>query len=137
MNSVIWNSASVIDGMTSDFNPDAVRKPVVHPPSETVVPRPYAGSQLSSTEKIRIRMMPVRNDGTEMPTSETTCSTCAGHALRLMPAYTPIGMPTQSASSAAHSASSSVAGTRENNTRPTGSRLRYEIPKSPRTASPR
>ena len=82
-------------------------------------------------------MMPVRNDGTEMPTSEITCSHCAGHVLRLMPAYTPSGMPTPSASTAAHSASSSVAGTRDRSTRLTGSRLRYEMPKSPRTASPR
>ena len=40
MNSVSWNSASVTEGMISDFSPDVVRSPVVHPPSETVWPRP-------------------------------------------------------------------------------------------------
>ena len=69
-------------------------------------------------------MIPVRNEGMEMPMSETTCSSCAPHALRRMPAYTPIGMPTPSASTAAHRDSSSVAGTRDISTWLTGSMLR-------------
>ena len=74
MISVIWNRPSVRLGRTSALRPLAVSRPVVQPPSATVVPRPNEGSQPSQTEKIRISTMPTRNVGSATPTSERISS---------------------------------------------------------------
>ena len=50
MISVIWNSASVIEGRMSAFSPLAVSSPVDQPQVHDVAPRPKEGSQPSCTE---------------------------------------------------------------------------------------
>ena len=70
----LMNSGSMIDdsvtaGRSRCLSPSRVRSPVSQNPMRTVSPRPKAGSQPSHTEKIEIRMMPVRNTGTEMPST--------------------------------------------------------------------
>ncbi len=56
-------------GSTICESPSRVSSPVSQRPILTVSPRPKAGSQPSQTEKIVIRKMPVRNTGTEMPST--------------------------------------------------------------------
>ena len=51
------------------MSPSSVSSPVSQNPMRTVSPRPKAGSHPSHTEKTEIRMMPVRNTGTEMPST--------------------------------------------------------------------
>ena len=77
MMSVVWNSASVIDGRISDFHPLSVRSPVVHHPIATVSPRPKLGSQPSCTANTRISRMPMRKVGRLTPTSDAASSACA------------------------------------------------------------
>ena len=60
---------SVIAGRMRCAQPSRVSSPVSHGPIHTVSPRPKAGSQPSHTEKIATRKMPVRNTGTEMPST--------------------------------------------------------------------
>ena len=71
ISSVSWNRPSVIDGRISAFSPDTVRKLVVHQPICTVSPRPNDGSQCRLTAKTRIKRMPIRKVGSEMPISDT------------------------------------------------------------------
>ena len=67
MISVSWNTPSVTDGRISAFSPAQVRKPVLHPPTLTVSPRPKLGSQPSHTAKVRISRMPIRKVGRLTP----------------------------------------------------------------------
>ena len=112
MISVIWMSDSVIVGRISAFSPLLVRGRWSTSRSATVSPRPNDGSQPSCTANTRISRMPIRNVGRLTPTSEAASSTCDSQLLRRNAVYTPSGMPTKSASSAADVASSMVAGSR-------------------------
>ena len=56
--------------------------------------------------------MPIRNVGSEIPTSEAASRTCDNQEFRRSAVYTPGGMPTTIARVAAANASSSVAGRR-------------------------
>ena len=70
MISVSWNMPSVKAGIRIDFQPLAVSSPVVHQPRSTTSPRPKVGSRPSQTPKTRIRRMPMKKVGSEMPISE-------------------------------------------------------------------
>jgi hypothetical protein len=57
MMSVSWKNPSVSTGMTRDFKPLVVRRPVVHQPMRTVSPRPEGrqpaqldGEQIDKTD---------------------------------------------------------------------------------------
>src|SRR6218665_46105 len=88
MNRVSWNRDSVIVGMTSDFQPLAVNRPVVQKPTLTTSPLPNDGNQCNSTENSKISAMPIKKDATEIPISDTTSKPPAPHALPPIPPYT-------------------------------------------------
>ena len=69
MNSGSMMEDSVTAGSRRCLSPSSVNSPVSQNPMRTVSPRPKAGSHPSHTEKTEIRMMPVRNTGTEMPST--------------------------------------------------------------------
>ena len=51
-----------------DSRPVRVSSPVVqYPPSETTSPRPKDGSMPRLTEKMKMRRMPIRKVGSDMP----------------------------------------------------------------------
>ena len=66
----------------SDLMPLQVARPVLHQPSATVSPRPNEGSQPSITENTRISRMPMRNVGSETPTSDSASIACDSHESR-------------------------------------------------------
>ena len=78
--------------------------------------------------------MPIRKVGSDTPSSDTVMSTWLMNVPRRSAAYTPMGMPTTSASTAATSASSSVAGKRSAIRRDTLAPWRRLRPNSPCTA---
>ena len=82
---VSWKSPRVMDGRIRAFRPVAVRKPVDHPPSIVVSPRPKDGSHPSHTAKMRMRKMPMRKVGNDTPMSETVRKTRESQLLRLRP----------------------------------------------------
>ena len=63
-------SARVMEGSRSERSPLVVSSPVVQGPRETTSPRPEEGSHCSWTAKRKMRSSPMRNVGTERPTSE-------------------------------------------------------------------
>ena len=75
--------------------------------------------------------MPIRNVGSDTPSSEIVMNTWLRNVPRRSAAYTPIGMPISSASSAAIRASSSVAGKRSAIRRDTLAPWRRLKPNSP------
>ena len=74
---------------------------MVQPPSDTVSPRPKLGSHFSVTANTRISRMPIRKVGSDTPSSDTVIASCEAKVPRLSAAYTPSGMPTASAITAA------------------------------------
>jgi hypothetical protein len=80
--------------------------------------------------------MPMRNVGSETPSRENVISACDRKLPRFNAAYTPIGMPKTSASSAAPKASSSVAGKRSTISDETLRPWRSDRPNSPCSALP-
>ena len=73
----------------------------------------------------------MRKVGSDTPSSDPASSSCDSMLLRLSAVYTPSGTPTTSASTAATSDSSSVAGRRDLSKVETGSLWRREMPKLP------
>ena len=120
----IWNRASEMAGMTSAARPLGVRNPVVQKPRSTTLPRPKAGSHLSSIEKTRISMMPMTKAGTETPIIEIRWQIRAMTVPPRMAAKTPSGKPIRSAMIEDTSTSSKVAGKRSAITSMTGIWLR-------------
>ena len=81
----LMKSGSMIDesvsaGRMRCFNPSRLSSPVSQNPTRSVSPRPKAGSQPSQTEKMVMRKMPVRNTGTEMPSTLSPKISLAGNA---------------------------------------------------------
>ncbi len=136
MISANWNTASVIAGSTRCFQPSNVSQPVDQPPSITTSPRPKLGNNLSITANTRISRMPIRNVGSDTPSSDNVMNTCEPKRPRRNAVYTPNGMPTTSAITAADSASSIVAGKRSTISEDTLRPWRRLKPNSPRTALP-
>ena len=129
--SVSWKIASVSAGRIMCSQPSSVNRPELHQPNCTVSPRPKLGSQPSQTEKIRISRMPIRKVGSDTPSSDTVMNTWLRKLPRRSAAYTPIGMPMISASTAATRASSKVAGKRSPSRRETLAPWRSDRPNSP------
>ena len=77
-----WNSDSVIAGRIRWRSPSIEVSPVVHQPIAVVSPRPYDGSQPSITANTRISRMPIRNVGSDTPSSDSVSSVCANQLLR-------------------------------------------------------
>ena len=80
--------------------------------------------------------MPMRKVGSDTPMRDAVSRKRETQESRLSAVYTPIGMPTKSAISAAHAASSSVAGSLSTSSVDTGRPRRSEMPKLPCTALP-
>jgi hypothetical protein len=83
MISVVWNSASVIDGRISERNPLVVSRPVVHQPTGTGVAAPEA-RQPAELHGEHEDQQDARS-GTSArltPTSDAASSTCAIVLLR-------------------------------------------------------
>ncbi len=72
---VSWKIASVTAGSTRWRQPLGDSRPVVQPPRSVTSPRPKLGSQPNCTEKIRISTMPIRNVGSDTPSSEKVMNT--------------------------------------------------------------
>ncbi len=131
MISVSWKSASVTAGSVMWIQPFVVSSPVLHQPRLTTSPRPKLGNQPRCTANTRISRMPIRKVGKDTPNSEIVMKTWLRKVPRLSAAYTPMGMPTSSASTAATMDSSSVAGKRSAIRRETLAPWRRLRPNSP------
>ena len=81
--------------------------------------------------------MPIRNVGSETPTSDSASSICESQVFRRNAVYTPIAMPAITANDAAINESSSVAGSRSMISLETGCAWRRLRPNSPCSALPR
>jgi len=131
MMSVSWNTASVTAGSTMWCQPSAVSSPLLHQPSATTSPRPKLGNQPSPTEKNKISRMPIKNVGSDTPSSDKVMNSWLMKLPRRRAAYTPMGTPITSAITAATTASSSVAGKRSDSSRDTLAPWRRLNPNSP------
>src|SRR5690606_3356398 len=100
------------------------------------VPKPPAGSQRRLTAKSKINKRPDQKTGMEMPNKETTVARWARHELRPVAADTPMGTPTATAPPRLSTIRANVLGRREKISVMTGSLVRSDVPKSPRTKSP-
>jgi hypothetical protein len=65
----------VIDGSTRCFQPSTVSNPVDQLPQVTTSPRPKLGSIFSQTAKARISKMPIKNVGSDTPSSDNVIQT--------------------------------------------------------------
>ena len=94
-----WKIASVVAGRIRWRQPSAVRSPVVHQPIRDTSPRPKDGSHSSSTLKTRMRRMPMRNVGSDMPSTEPPMRSFETTLSGFTAARIPAGMPRARASS--------------------------------------
>ena len=111
--------------------PLALSRPVLHHPICTTSPRPKLGNQPRVTANTRISRMPIRNVGSDTPSSEMVMNSWLVKVPRLRAAYTPMGTPMTRARKAATKASSSVAGKRSAISRETLAPWRRLRPNSP------
>ena len=114
------------------------------PPSERAgstrcasVPRPDTGSHPSSMAKTIASSGPSQKFGTDTPASASAVAPESIAVPRHTAAAMPSGSATSSATNIAAPASSAVAGMREATCETTGSPVRSDVPRSPRTAPDR
>src|SRR5580765_3773414 len=98
--------------------------------------KPDAGSQPSRTEKNRISMIPSQKLGIDSPHRDTPLASRSQSVFRRVAEKTPAGIAMPTAISTDSHASSMVIGSFRATVFTTGSRVRMDSPRSPRSASP-
>ena len=92
---------------------------------------PDVGSMCSFSPKITIRMIPVRNTGSAVPTAVKAETSPSNQRFRQIAATVAVGTAIRSPISIARIASSSVAPTRCATSVVTGNWLKYDLPRLP------
>ena len=101
------------------------------PNSSVVGPRPFDGSQSSSTANTMISIRPTQNVGSEKPRIEPAMIERPATPLGFRPAHRPSGMPSTTAISIAEIASSIVAGMRSRMSPSADVAWTNDLPRSP------
>src|SRR6516162_6882611 len=115
-------------------SPSISEKPVTGAMPRCTSALPATGSHSSHTANPMMSKMPSQNVGIEMPTKPQTMLRLSRRLRGRNPAIVPTSMPIGTATTIDASASSSVAGRRRRISRVTLAPVRYDRPRSPRTA---